>query len=52
MSDLRTRFESLTPREREVMVLVTAGLMNKQNKAHLGVPGVPDVGVMRPHDGF
>jgi len=29
-SDLRTRFETLTPREREVMVLVTAGLMNKQ----------------------
>jgi FixJ family two-component response regulator len=29
-SDLRTHFESLTPREREVMVLVTAGLMNKQ----------------------
>jgi FixJ family two-component response regulator len=29
-SDLRTRFEALTPREREVMVLVTAGLMNKQ----------------------
>jgi FixJ family two-component response regulator len=30
MSDLRARFESLSPREREVMVLVTAGLMNKQ----------------------
>jgi FixJ family two-component response regulator len=30
MSDLRARFESLTPREREVMALVTAGLMNKQ----------------------
>jgi len=29
-SDLRTRFEALTPREREVMVLVTTGLMNKQ----------------------
>jgi FixJ family two-component response regulator len=29
-SDLRTRFEALTPREREVMGLVTAGLMNKQ----------------------
>src|SRR6266853_2226517 len=30
MSDLRARFESLSPREREVMALVTAGLMNKQ----------------------
>jgi FixJ family two-component response regulator len=30
ISDLRARFESLSPREREVMVLVTAGLMNKQ----------------------
>jgi FixJ family two-component response regulator len=30
LSDLRARFESLTPREREIMSLVTAGLMNKQ----------------------
>jgi FixJ family two-component response regulator len=30
ISGLRVRFESLTPREREVMGLVTAGLMNKQ----------------------
>jgi FixJ family two-component response regulator len=30
LSDLRAHFESLTPREREVMGLVTAGLMNKQ----------------------
>lgn len=29
-SDIKARFESLTPREREVMVHVTAGLMNKQ----------------------
>jgi FixJ family two-component response regulator len=29
-SDLRKRFESLTPREREVMAFVAAGLMNKQ----------------------
>jgi FixJ family two-component response regulator len=29
-SELRSRFEALTPREREVMGLVTAGLMNKQ----------------------
>jgi FixJ family two-component response regulator len=36
-ADLRTRFESLTPREREVMGLVTAGLMNKQVAGRLGV---------------
>jgi FixJ family two-component response regulator len=29
-SRLRQLFESLTPREREVMTLVTSGLMNKQ----------------------
>jgi FixJ family two-component response regulator len=37
MSDLRARFESLTPREREVMALVTAGLMNKQIAAETGL---------------
>jgi FixJ family two-component response regulator len=35
--DLRLLFESLTPREREVIALVTAGLMNKQIAAELGV---------------
>jgi FixJ family two-component response regulator len=30
IAELRTRFEGLTEREREVMGLVTAGLMNKQ----------------------
>jgi FixJ family two-component response regulator len=35
--DLRRQFESLTPREREVIALVTAGLMNKQIAAELGV---------------
>jgi FixJ family two-component response regulator len=30
ISGLRQRFESLTPREREVLVHVTSGLMNKQ----------------------
>jgi FixJ family two-component response regulator len=29
-ADLRKRYEQLTPREREVMPLVTAGLLNKQ----------------------
>ena len=36
-ADLRGRYESLTPREREVMGLVTAGLMNKQVAGRLGV---------------
>ncbi len=35
--DVRTRHEGLTPREREVMALVTAGLMNKQVAGRLGV---------------
>jgi FixJ family two-component response regulator len=35
--DVKTHFESLTPREQEVMGFVTAGLMNKQIAAKLGV---------------
>jgi FixJ family two-component response regulator len=34
---LRFAFETLTPREREVMALVTAGLMNKQVAAEMGL---------------
>lgn len=34
---LRARYNALTPREREVMGLVTAGLMNKQVAGRLGV---------------
>jgi FixJ family two-component response regulator len=34
---VRSLFESLTPREQEVMGLVTAGLMNKQVAAEMGV---------------
>jgi FixJ family two-component response regulator len=37
VSDLRSRFDTLTPREREVMALVTAGMMNKQVAGDLGV---------------
>jgi FixJ family two-component response regulator len=37
VSDLRVLFDSLTPREQEVIGLVTAGLMNKQIAAELGV---------------
>ena len=35
--ELRVHFEALTPREREVLTFVTAGLMNKQIAAELGV---------------
>jgi FixJ family two-component response regulator len=40
LSKLRANYENLTPREREVMVLVTAGLMNKQIAGELGVSEV------------
>jgi FixJ family two-component response regulator len=36
-SDLRAHFVTLTAREREVMALVTAGLMNKQIAAEIGI---------------
>jgi FixJ family two-component response regulator len=36
LEDLRLRYETLTPREREVFALVAAGLLNKQVGAELG----------------
>ena len=33
---LRARFETLTPRERQVLVLVVTGLLNKQIAGELG----------------
>jgi FixJ family two-component response regulator len=36
-SDMRAGFASLTPRERQVMSLVTAGLMNKEVAARIGI---------------
>ncbi|TMA55583.1 MAG: response regulator transcription factor [Deltaproteobacteria bacterium] len=36
MAELRGRYGSLTPREREVMSLVVSGLLNKQVAAELG----------------
>jgi FixJ family two-component response regulator len=35
-AELRTRFDSLTPRESQVLRLVTTGLLNKQIAARLG----------------
>jgi FixJ family two-component response regulator len=37
MRPLRMRYESLTPREREVMALVISGLLNKQVGGELGI---------------
>jgi FixJ family two-component response regulator len=37
MRTLRTCYESLTPREREVMALVVSGLLNKQVGGELGI---------------
>jgi FixJ family two-component response regulator len=37
VSEVRARYESLTPREQEVIALVTAGLMNKQIAAEMDV---------------
>ena len=36
LAELRKRYEVLTPREREVMALVTSGLLNKQVASDLG----------------
>ena len=37
LSELRSRFASLTPREQEVLALVASGLMNKQIAAEIGL---------------
>ena len=37
VAPLKAKLETLTPREREVMTLVTAGLMNKQVAGEIGV---------------
>jgi FixJ family two-component response regulator len=48
VSELRIRFDSLTSREREVMRLVAAGLMNKQIAAEFGITEIT-VKVHRGH---
>jgi RNA polymerase sigma factor (sigma-70 family) len=47
-AELRARFETLTPRERDVMRLVVAGLLNKQIAAELGTSEVT-VKIQRAH---
>jgi FixJ family two-component response regulator len=47
MAELRGRYESLTPREREVMELVVSGLLNKQVAAELGI----NEGTVKVHRG-
>jgi FixJ family two-component response regulator len=37
LEGLKARYRSLTPREREVLAFVTAGLMNKQVAAEIGI---------------
>jgi FixJ family two-component response regulator len=37
LSEVRSRFASLTPREQEVLALVASGLMNKQIAAEIGL---------------
>jgi FixJ family two-component response regulator len=37
VANLQTLFETLTPREREILALVSSGLMNKQVAAELGL---------------
>jgi FixJ family two-component response regulator len=37
VANLQTHFETLTPREREILALVSSGLMNKQVAAELGL---------------
>ncbi len=40
LAELRARFDRLTSREREVLILITTGLMNKQAAAEIGISEV------------
>jgi FixJ family two-component response regulator len=47
MQALRERHASLTPRERQVMVLVVSGLLNKQAGGELGISEI----IVKAHRG-
>jgi FixJ family two-component response regulator len=40
VANVRTLYETLTPREREILALVASGLMNKQIAAELGLADI------------
>ena len=48
VSNARALFETLTPREREILALVSAGLMNKQIAAEIGIAEIT-VKIHRAH---
>jgi len=48
MQMLRDCYASLTPRERDVMALVVAGLLNKQVGGQLGISEI----TVKAHRGF
>ena len=48
LAELRRRYGSLTPREREVMTMVVAGLLNKQAAARIGTSEIT-VKIHRAH---
>ncbi len=47
-ADLRARFDTLSPRERQVMAMVVQGLLNKQTAARLAISEIT-VKVHRRH---
>ena len=50
MLDLRSLFDSLTPREQEVLALVTGGLLNKQIAAEIGLAEITEDTPRAPYE--